>query len=172
MIVLGIDPGKHGGVVLLDGRRLLYSRPADGPAGYMHTPPKTDPDPGDFMALWDEVIAVARPELVLVEAPSWHAGAGGRMSAGVAGRSGMEHACWRMLCAVHGVPYEVLAAKTWRKRAGIVVPRSSQPRKAAKAATIAKIRSLLPDLDLMPGAKRTAHDGLADAAGMALGGGT
>ena len=165
MIVLGIDPGKKGAVVMLDGLEVVYSRRADGPDGYRTQATNTDPDPGDLLALWADL--PARPGLVLIEAPSWHAGPGQRMPASVAGRHGMEHALWRMLLAAHGVPYQVMAAKDWRKRDGIVVGKGGDP----KAATVAVVRARLPGLDLVPARGSKAHDGLADAAGLALAGG-
>lgn len=163
--VMGIDPGKKGAVVLLDGLDVLYSRRADGPDGYRTQATNTDPDPGDLLALWADL--PARPGLVLIEAPAWHAGEGARMKASVAGRLGMEHALWRMLLAAHGVPYEVVAARDWRRRAGIVVGKGCDP----KAATIAAVRARLPGLELVPARGSKAHDGLADAAGLALAGG-
>lgn len=166
MIILGIDPGKLGGAVMLDGLNVVYQRRADGPGGYWRTAARADPDPGDLLDLWADVLMVGRPALVVVEAPAWNAAT--RMNAGTAGRLGIEHGCWRTLLACHGVPYEVLRPQVWRKRAGIVVPQKGDP----KVATVARVRALLPGLDLTPGRVTTPHDGLADAAGLALAGRT
>ena len=167
MLILGIDPGKKGGIVMRDGLAVVYQRRADGPAGYRTQATNTDPDPGDLLTLWADLWCIGRPGLALLEAPSWHAGPAARMPASVAGRHGMEHALWRMLLAAHAVPYEVLRPQDWRKRAGITVAKGGDP----KAATIAVVRARLPGLDLVPPRCSKAHDGLADAAGLALAGG-
>lgn len=154
---------------MLDALTVSYQRRADGPGGYWQTPAKSDPDPGDLLDLWADLLLVGRPGLVVIEAPGWAAYGPrtGHMTAGTAGRLGIEHGAWRTLLACHGVPYEVLRPQAWRKRAGIVVPKGGDP----KAATVARVRALLPGLDLTPGQVRTPHDGLADAAGLALAGG-
>ena len=161
MIVAGIDPGRDGAVVLTDGLTVIHQERA---REYLTHATKTDPDPAAFMALWSRLRNQGRISRAVVEAPAWYAPAGRKMNSGTAGRMGMEHACWRMLLALYGVPYEVLAPKAWRKRAGIVVPRKGDP----KAATVAVVGRRLPTLDLYPGRCRTPHDGLADAAGMCL----
>ena len=86
------------------------------------------------------------------------------MAAGSAGRSGMEHGAWRGLLTAMGWPYFVIRAQEWRKAAGITVPRGSDP----KQATIRVVRALLPTLELVPDGCRVPHDGIADAAGLAL----
>lgn len=167
MMILGIDPGKKGGVVMLDGLEVVYQRAADKGDGYRSQGSNQDPDPGDLLRLWADIMATGRPALAVLETPAWHAGKGiCRMNAGVAGRLGIEHGLWRMLLSAHGIPYEVLSPKEWRKRAGITVPKGSDP----KAATIARVGALLPGLDLVLPGCRVAHDGLADAAGLALAG--
>ena len=166
MMILGIDPGKSGGVVMLDGLEVVYQRAADKGDGYRAQGANQDPDPGDLLRLWADIMTMpGRPSLAVLETPSWHGAT--RMNAGVAGRLGIEHGLWRMLLSAHGVPYEVLAPKEWRKRAGIVVPKGGDP----KAATIARVGALLPGLELVVPGCRVAHDGLADAAGLALAGG-
>lgn len=163
-LTLGIDPGRSGALVLLRGRELVAARAADGPEGYHRHSPRADPDPASMHAALVALLEEGRPELAVIEAPAWYAGSGGRMSAGVAGRMGIEAGIWRALLVAHGIPYEVLSAAAWRKRAGIVAQAGGDP----KAATIAHIGRLLPGLDLFPARKRIPHDGLADAAGMAL----
>lgn len=168
-MILGIDPGRSGGIVALDGLEVVYARPADGPDGYHRHAPKADPDPAGMLQALLDVRELGRVTLVVIEAPAF-GGAGQkgvRMSAGVAGHIGMEAGIWRGLLTAWGWPYAVLRPQDWRKRAGIPAAKGGDP----KAATIAHVGRLLPGLDLYPGRKRVAHDGLADAAGMALAGG-
>lgn len=161
MLILGIDPGRNGAVVLLDGLDVRHQERA---MVYLAHAPKTDPDPAAFLALWARLREHGPIARAVIEAPAWYAPAGRTMNSGVAGRLGMEHMAWRMLLALHGVPYEVLAPRAWRRRAGVVVPVKGDP----KAATIAHVGRLLPTLDLYPGRCKQPHDGLADAAGMCL----
>lgn len=165
-MILGIDPGRAGGIVAIDSGIVLYQRPADGPEGYHRHAPKADPDPGAMMQALLEIRELGRVVGVVIEAPAFGGAgqAGRRMSAGVAGHIGMEAGIWRALLTAWGWPYEVLRPQDWRKRAGITVGKGGDP----KAATIAHVGRLLPGLDLYPGRKRVPHDGLADAAGMAL----
>ena len=80
-------------------------------------------------------------------------------------KTGHQFGIWCGILTTMGATYIILTAQKWRKVTGIVVPAKSDP----KAATIAHVRRVLPSLDLVPTARsRNAHDGLADAAGMAL----
>jgi crossover junction endodeoxyribonuclease RuvC len=63
-----------------------------------------------------------------------------------------------------GWSVEYFRPREWRKRAGITIPRGGDP----KAATIAAVSARLPEVDLIPGRLRVPHDGIADAAGLAL----
>jgi len=166
MIVLGIDPGRSGGVVLTDGATVLYQQRADGPQGYHTHAPKQDPNEGAILDLFETLRAeYRRIDVVVLEAPAWHAAT--RMNAGTAGRLGIEHGAWRGVIAALGYPLHILRAAKWRKLAGITVPKGTCP----KAATIAEVGRRLPGLDLTPGKVRKAHTGLADAGGMTLAGG-
>ena len=71
-----------------------------------------------------------------------------------------------MLFVAHGVRLLVLSPKRWRELAEIVVPRGGDP----KAATIAVVQHRLPGIDLTPGRVQKPHEGLADAAGIAMAG--
>ncbi len=55
MLILGIDPGKKGGIVMRDGLAVVYQRRADGPDGYRQQATNTDPDPGDLRTLLSAV---------------------------------------------------------------------------------------------------------------------
>ena len=164
--ILAIDPGKKGGLVVLDGLDVVHQRRADGPHGYHQHAAKQDPDAAAMAHALEIARFTGRIEFAVLEAPSWHAGKDRSMNAGVAGRSGIEHGIWRALLTVHGIPFEVQRPQDWRKLARIVAPKDGDP----KAATIAKVAAMLPGLDLYPGQCRNPHDGLADAGGMCLAG--
>ena len=164
MRTIGIDPGKEGAIVVLEDLDVLYQRRADGPDGYHRHGPGEE---ADAVAMATELLRAACdevPGLVVVEAPHWHAGKGRRMNAGTAGRLGIEHGAWRGALAGLGWPFLVLEAVRWRPMAGI----RFTDRFNVKAPTVDHVEGLLPGLDLRPGRKVTDHDGLADAAGMAL----
>ena len=163
-LLVGIDPGRSGAIVALSpDREVVLALRGDGPEGYHRHAPKADPNEGAMLAALQQLTEFGRPAMVVIELPAWHA-PGARMPAGVAGRSGIEHGIWRALCAAHGWPVWLMGAKAWRKQAGIAGASGGDP----KAETIAHVGRRLPGLDLYPPGKRIAHDGLADAAGMAL----
>jgi crossover junction endodeoxyribonuclease RuvC len=61
------------------------------------------------------------------------------------------------------IPYQLVPPLTWQKPMLHGMPGSD-----TKARSVNKCRQALPTLDLMPGRRRKPHDGLADAACMAL----
>jgi len=162
---MGIDPGREGGIVVLDGLDVVGQRRANGPEGYHVHEARTDCHHGTMAGAILALVGDRAPDLVILELPSWHAGKGRRkMAASTAGRHGIEHGAWRGILAGLGWAHLVLSAQQWRPLARIKGPRSRD----TKAATIAHVDALLPGLDLRPGKCTTDHDGLADAAGMAL----
>lgn len=56
-----------------------------------------------------------------------------------------------------GCRYDIVTPQRWQKE---ICPGGAEP----KVRSIAASRRLVPDLDLTPGRKKKAHDGLADAA--------
>ena len=172
MMTVGIDGGRHGGIVALwwddEGPEpvLLWSAQADGPEGYYQAKAGVAVEPAALIGALEPVTTQTRAQLrdstrVLLEAPGWYAGGGRRMNAGDAGRAGIEHGIWRAIMAVYGVPYVVVRPQVWQSHVGI-------PARGGKAAAIAMARKRVPVLVLMTGRRTTAHDGLADACDMAL----
>lgn len=161
MRTIGIDPGKAGGIVCLGDDLDVYARRANGPTGYEVTG-KAPPNPEQYL---DALLAVRpgsmwMPQLVVVEQqqPMPKQGLSSTY------RTGLGFGLWLGLLTTLGWPYRVARARDWRKTAGIPVGGGGDP----KAATIRVVQARLPALDLTPGATRKPHDGLADAAGMAL----
>ena len=167
---IGIDPGRDGAIVaIIDSptREIIALRaqadylpgrekvaPLDLVTGYVR---------GVRMIL--DLVRDGRPGIpirVVTEVASIRPGEGGSSSLRTGMGAGAIYAA--LLC--HGVPHEVLTPQAWRKRAGISVMKGGDP----KAATVAHVERVLPELDLLPGRLRVPHVGLADAAGMALAG--
>jgi len=66
-----------------------------------------------------------------------------------------------LVCAK--IPYEVVRPRIWQKVVLCGIEGAD-----TKVKSVLKCQRRLPDLDLTPGKKRKPHDGLADAACMAL----
>lgn len=155
MITIGIDPGKRGALVAL-GDRL--------PAVRLLSTCYAGPD------LVPSLLVSALYELR-------EAAGGGFAAVAVEQQQSMPRqglsstfrtgANYGRICGVVealGWPLHVMRPQAWRREAGISVPRGSDP----KSATIAAVSARLPDVDLLPGRARKPHDGIADAAGLAL----
>jgi len=164
VVYIGIDPGGSGAVVGLPWSGSHAGPPvavrADGPGGYQRSALKAGLTVSLYLQALRTVADGNTVGGVLVEMPSTRPGE----SASSGQRSGMHVGAWLGLLAALGWPYEVIRPQSWRRLAGIVVPAKGDP----KAATLSAVMARIPDLDLMPGAVRTPHDGIADAAGLAL----
>jgi hypothetical protein len=162
--LVAIDPGKKGAIIAERGSLRRVWRADLKP----HWQPgaNADPDPLKFGTQWDHVIdwLGGAPDLVGLEAPSWHAPGGRKMNAGVAGRLGMEHMAWRMLFMARRVPFEVVRPKRWQKAIGVVHRKGLD----VKAEVQRIVGARLPDVDQTPGRITKPHDGIADAAGILL----
>jgi hypothetical protein len=155
MIRIGIDPGKRGALCALgpDGAavRLLatcYAGPDLVPAllvAALHDV-RQEAGGGDVSVAVEVQQSMPRQGL----SSTFRTGANYGRICGVVGALG-----W---------PLHVVRPQAWRRAAGITVGRGSDP----KAATIAAVSARLPEVDLLPGRCRKAHDGIADAAGIAL----
>lgn len=164
MIYLGIDSGLTGAIGAIQRRTppLVGYRLANRVArvdGYMTGGVDEVAMLGALRSLREEL--GSGPTLVLLEAQR----AGRAQGVSSTFKTGLQYGIWRGLLACLGWPYVVVTPQAWRKAAGIVVPRKSDP----KAATVRHVGRLLPDVDLVPSPRaRRPHDGLADALGMAL----
>lgn len=149
MTVLGIDPGRTGGAVILDGRRCVVAlQLADlGPwsAGA-----------AALLAAW-LAPHVDDLELCGIESPSIRPGESGRSALTI----GTGYGLLLGVVASFGVRVEVMTPPTWRR--ALRLPARGKDRKAAKADAIAWAAQV-PGLDLTPGRCTTPQSGLADAA--------
>ena len=158
-MIIGIDPGKKGGCVLLD----------------------RDANPIDWLAA-DHAddgyckSGVYFPRLMA----AWVAGEGGRepvrlvviekqQARPIEGRSsclatGRGQGLWEGICAASGCPYLLVSPGKWTRTILGSMPKGTD----RKARAIAMALERLPDLPLTWGRRRKPHDGLADAACLAL----
>lgn len=156
MNVLGIDPGLDGALVLveLDGHRqrvIAQQCTRDlSPEGYL--PEAMD----DLVSRWCGEHA---PALAVLERVSARPGEGVTSSF----RFGFGVGLWRGILAGRLRTIEP-PPQTWQRVILKDIPGEGKARSVARAAQ-------LPGLQLTPGKRRRPHDGLADAACLALYGG-
>lgn len=188
---IGIDPGKKGAIFALCGDSWRYLLADKGDRRYQ-VQPKGAPSPEAISDALDYITLWLRSKGGKV-ADVWLERQWGRPTdvPTNAATLGQEYGMWRMALHLRGYSFETPTPKGWRKAAGIVPPaqppllkiegeskqarlkrarpRSRRGREAVKAATIAHVQEQLPGLRLILPRCSKAHDGLADAAGMALG---
>lgn len=153
MLVVGIDPGKKGGIVTLNGSTVLAQNTMEsvlvGKSYNEHAMRE---------ALFDGVPDASRGEVhVIIERQ------GSRPGEGHAGafKCGYGFGLWVGICAGMLLEYSIVSPATWQK-----VLRGAPG--TGKERSILFAQRALPDLELYPGRKRKPHDGLADAACLAL----
>ena len=140
MIYAGVDPGKTGGIGIIDGSGAYVA---------------AIPWPGDEVALArvlkDEFDILGLPTLALVEKQQSH----GRATTGRTGIAlGYSWGCWLTALAFLGVPVAQVLPQAWRK--GLL------PAKADKSASVAAARRMWPSAPLI-GPRGGERDGLAEA---------
>lgn len=170
MNVLGIDPGKDGGLVLLDGSaaplHAELSRHRFAPGG------EYDDDAmarcirelrerhGIGLAVLERQSAM--PRHGGARCPTCNRGANGAASSFT---TGIGFGLWRMALAAYGIERIITRAADWHKVADrkLADPPEDPKERAIMIATLHA-----PLLDLMPGQCRVPQTALADAACMAL----
>lgn len=156
MRVLGVDPGKDGAAVVLDGRLVLAAvrtrdliGKADWHAGY------------GALASWLRTAhAQHRIGLAVLELHAGRPGEGG----GSARTIGVGWGLWLGLLAALEIPLITPASSRWTRALLADVGGEGKERALAVARTL--------DLELRRGRERNEHDGLADAACLAMYGAT
>ena len=149
--VLGIDPGKDGAAVLLDGRLVIASvrtrdliGKADWHAGY-----------GGVTAWLRATHAEHRIGLAVLELHAGRPGEGG----GSARTIGVGWGIWLGALSALEIPVITPAAARWTRTMLVDIGGEGKERAIAVAR---------PIIDLTPGRRRKPHDGLADAVCLAL----
>ncbi len=153
MRVAGIDPGKKGALVSLDtNSTLVAAYPADLAGGYC------DKGRGDTYnkRMMLDILRNEKPDLVIIEKQWSRAG-----ESGVVGfATGLGFGLWLMALTATDTPFEVVSPQRWKAWCGIL--------SGGKGAAIRYVEDRLPALNLSPGKSTNKHDGIAEAACMAL----
>ncbi len=154
MNILGIDPGKDGAAVLIrDGAHVhavLASELLCGPSWEAAHAEVTR---------WLRLVHATWPlDLVVLER------VGGRPGEGAtsARTMGVGWGLWLGGASMLGVPVIIPTPQRWQREMLADLPGDT------KARSVAWCRAHLPELDLTPGRRRVPHDGLADAACLAV----
>lgn len=147
MTLLGIDPGQKGALVALDGLAVRH-------VSLMSSSPKVGVD----MVAVRDVLEALRPDRAVIERAQAMPGNSSSRSANYMRDYG---AILGLLCALR-IPYETVHPRTWHSQ--LVGKREGDP----KARALEVVRQRLPTLELIPPRCRTVHDGIVDAACIAL----
>lgn len=162
-VVVGIDPGKSGAAVALDlhGRAVEWIA-ADHPdegytvkarGGALYVP--------SCMALWIHDLAQSHKIVQVVIEKQQARPMEGRSSVLT---TGYGFGLWVGILAALRVRHKIEPAATWTRAVFGAKPRTDE----RKARAITTAAAQVPDLPLTWGRKTKPHDGLADAACMAL----
>ena len=159
-VVIGIDPGKDGALVVLDqsGNTVMSYLSKNEFTVRMGKGSKRSYTEARMAQAIDMIDSAHEVLLVAIE-KQW-----ARPKQGVSSTfsSGLGYGLWRGILASHNIRYSEVSPKTWAKE----VLKDVSGDGKARSVYVASQR--VPDLDLTPGLKRKPHDGLADAACLAL----
>lgn len=151
MIIIGIDPGARGALVALRaGREVVAAHPLPVITG-------AGLDPVEMRAALNRLRWVGECHAVIERAQSM-----GRESGSAMLRYGRDYGILLGLCTALEIPYETVPPATWHR--ALVGGSTGDP----KARTLLTVRQLLPTIDLVPPRARKPHDGIVDAAAIAL----
>ncbi len=140
-MIVGIDPGKAGGLAYI-GSEIVG-------AGAMPMPLSGKDIDGHELAM---VLDNWKPDTVIIEKSQAMPGQG------VTSMFNYGAGFGRLLgiCEALGLPYRLVTPQRWK---GVVLAGTAKDKDAA----IAFVRRAYPSINLTPGRKRRAHDGIADA---------
>ena len=161
MICIGIDPGLKGAIAITDGRAIFVRLLRDC---YDDDMQRIDPE--RFRAALDSLRAeLGTEDAIAIERQQAMKREGRTQGVSSTFKTAVNYGVLLGACSALPVPLFDAHPKVWRRHAGITVGKGDP-----KIATIRKIRAVFPTLDLQPARFRTDHDGIADAAGIALAG--
>jgi hypothetical protein len=156
-VVVGIDPGKSGAVVVLDmDRKPVQTWITKDAFTVAAGKSKREYVEGAMRKAIDELHGSRGIALVVLEKQQAMPGQGVSSTF----QTGLGFGLWRGVLA--GIPTKIVHPRTWQK----VICRDL-PGDTKKRAILACFHQL-PDLDLTPGKRRKPFDGIADAGAMAL----
>lgn len=163
-LTIGIDPGKAGGIVVLDEHRTCVL------AWAADEKPKADRVGGYFLGEWPDVRGIldelraldGRVVNVTLETCMVLRGQGAAVK--IAG--GWGHLRAAVLAA--GLPLDEVTPAAWSRAILGAPPKGGWVDGAKKQAAIDVVRAKLPTVGLVLPGRRVPHDGLADAACLAL----
>jgi crossover junction endodeoxyribonuclease RuvC len=154
MNILGIDPGKDGAAVLIrDGAHVHAVLASELLCGQSWEAAHAE------VTRWLRLVNATWPlDLVVLER------VGGRPGEGAtsARTMGVGWGLWLGGASMLGVPVIIPTPQRWQRE--ILADLAGD----TKARSVAWCRAHLPELDLTPGRRRVPHDGLADAACLAV----
>ncbi len=138
-MIVGIDPGKSGGVASIS-REVATAFPM---------PILGKEIDGAALGYWLRCVS---PETVIIEKSQAMPGQG------VTSMFNYGAGFGRLLgiCEALGLPYRLVTPQRWK---GVVLAGTAKDKDAA----ISFVRRAYPSINLTPGRKRKAHDGIADA---------
>lgn len=161
-IIIGIDPGDRGAMVALDeDGRLVGSMTADDRGGRDGYYLDGDPDPL-IIAGWIRGYTLTGVLRVVLETPFAPGRIGTANAITIGRRWGITYAAVRASKA----PLVTVTPAKWS--ADLFGGRKGADAKEKKAVAVRLVRERIPDLELVLPGCRTPHDGLADAACLAL----
>lgn len=152
--ILGIDPGKDGALVLLRGREVLAAtrtRDLIGAAKWQAAHARAT-------GWLRSAHAEHRIDLAVLELAAGRPGEG----RGSALTTGIGWGLWLGAVSALGIPVRTPASVSWT--ADLFRGVAGEGKERAVSLAMQEV----PDLDLVPGRARKPHDGLADAACLAL----
>ena len=153
MIVGGIDPGKDGAIVILDGKRVIFSTKT--PVLRVGKGTKREYDP----AAMKEILDRFKFDLVMIEKQQSFPGQG--VSSTFA--TGFGYGLWIGLLSASGIPYEEVRPAAWSK---VMLAGATGK---GKGAHILAAKRVFPGINLKKSERaRTDDDGIADAALLAM----
>lgn len=161
MITVGIDPGKDGAVVAIDddGQPVAAFLSADAFTVKVTKGGRRNYLEADMAA----AIAFMQTEhgirAAVLEKQQARPGQGSTSMF----QTGLGYGLWRGILGALRIPTIIVHPKTWQKTV-----LKDAPGDGTKGRAIMVCRQRLPELDLSPGRRRKAHDGLADAGCMAI----
>jgi len=157
VLYVGIDPGLDGGIVGVEDGDIAISMLI--PTMKAGVGGRRVLDVGEMV---DVVVDLKQQRGVFVVLEDIDARPGSPMSKQATLSFGQHHGCIVGLLSMGRVPFQLCRPKVWQRLAGVAGDGDVKDR------VLAVVQRRLPALELTPGKRTKPHQGLADAAGMAL----